>query len=181
MGRANISVAIISNFNANGINAAMRKMEQLAVSAVSLHGTVGKGWVDAGAKVGTFGAQLSDLGGRIAKVGDRLTAGVTVPMAAMGGAAIATATKIDTAWYDVRKTADMTEREYEELKRSAIELSTTQPRSRASARSSASPTRTSSPSQGPSRDSRSRRTWTPRRPPCSSPSSPTSPRCPRTR
>lgn len=127
MGRASISIAITSNFNGSGIDAAMRKMEQLSVSAVAAHGKFGAASVKAGAELGKASHRLSSFGQSMAKVGDALTTHVTLPMGVAAAAAIKSAIDIDTAWYNVRKTVDMTEAGYQKLKQGAIDLSNTQP------------------------------------------------------
>lgn len=127
MGKASISIAITSNFNPRGVDSAIAKMERLAVQAVSLNGKYGKSLVDAGGDLGKFSARLENMGKRVAAFGDSLTKGITIPMGIASAASIAAAVKIDTAWYGVRKTVNMTEREYEKLRQGAIDLSNTQP------------------------------------------------------
>lgn len=127
MGRASISIAITSNFDSKGIDAAQRKMEQLAVKSTSLKGKYGKDLVDSGAALGIASARLDRWGQSVARIGDTLTTHVTLPMGVMAGAAIKYATDIDTAWYGVRKTVDMTEEGYRRLREGAIALSDVQP------------------------------------------------------
>jgi len=134
MGKATVSIAITSSFDATGITRAQEKMQKLAASAVSLKGEFGKSFVDSGnyvtdlgSKIGATGKKIEGFGKGVATVGDTLTKSLTVPLVTVGTAAGTAAIDIDTAFYNVRKTVDMTEEEYQKLKDSAIELSTTQP------------------------------------------------------
>lgn len=127
MGKASISIAITSNFSSRGIDAAIRKMEQLNAQAISLHGQFGKSAIDAGAQLGQLGARLQTIGNQIASFGDKLTMGITLPVGIAATATTLAAAQIDTAWYNVRKTVDMTEEGYQRLKEGAIALSDVQP------------------------------------------------------
>ncbi len=74
-----------------------------------------------------FSQKAKSLGEGMQAMGGKLTAGVTVPFAAVATAAVSSAVTIDSALTDVRKTTDLTEEQYESLKQGAIELSKTQP------------------------------------------------------
>lgn len=74
-----------------------------------------------------YAARAEAASGRISELGSRLTAGVTLPLVAVGGIAVKSAIDIDTALTGVRKTVDMTEEGYRRLKEGAVELSKTQP------------------------------------------------------
>ena len=127
MGKASISIAITSNFSSKGIDAAIRKMEQLNATAISMRGKYGKAAVDAGSELGQLGARMESIGDKVAAFGDKLTKGVTLPVGVAAAATTMAAMQIDTAWYNVRKTVDMTEEGYERLKQGAMELSEVQP------------------------------------------------------
>lgn len=77
--------------------------------------------------IAKVGAKWESMGDRVAKVGDKLTKSLTLPMVAGGAYAGKMAVEFDTALANVRKTSDLTESELEELAKSALELSKTQP------------------------------------------------------
>lgn len=74
-----------------------------------------------------FASSAQALSGKLTGIGTGLTMGVTAPLAAIAGASIAAETTIDTALTNVRKTTDLTEQQYQQLRDAAIESSTTQP------------------------------------------------------
>lgn len=82
---------------------------------------------DAGERVSAMGERIKAVGATVRGVGERLTAAVTLPVAAAAGASVKAAVGIDSAWYGVRKTVDATEDELLALKDGAIELSKVQP------------------------------------------------------
>lgn len=69
------------------------------------------------------GKALTTIGDSVASTGDKLTMGLTVPMAAFATAAVGAAMSVDTALTDVRKTVDGTAEDYARLKDAAIEYS----------------------------------------------------------
>lgn len=77
--------------------------------------------------IAKVGAKWESMGDRVAKVGDKLTKSLTLPMVAGGAYAGKMAVEFDTALANVRKTSDLTESELDELAKSALELSKTQP------------------------------------------------------
>jgi TP901 family phage tail tape measure protein len=85
------------------------------------------GFGRASAHLEGFSRSAKAVGEGLSSVGGRLTMGVTVPLAAVATACVSSAVTIDTALTDVRKTTSLTEAQYQSLKRSAVELSTTQP------------------------------------------------------
>lgn len=85
-------------------------------------------------KLGSFGAALKEGGGAIQTAGQKmqavggaLTAGVTMPIVALGTATVRSAVAIDSALTDVRKTVDGTEEDYAKLREAALKASETQP------------------------------------------------------
>ncbi|MCI6843803.1 MAG: phage tail tape measure protein [Coriobacteriaceae bacterium] len=85
------------------------------------------GFAKAADGLSSFGAVAKGVGDGLSSVGGRLTAGVTVPLAAVATACVSSAVTIDSALTDVRKTTDLTEEQYQSLKASAVELSKAQP------------------------------------------------------
>lgn len=77
--------------------------------------------------LGEISEKASKLSDKLSDAGDALTKGVTLPLAAAAAYSVKSATDVDTALTNVRKTTDMTSEGYEQLKQSAIELSRTQP------------------------------------------------------
>ncbi len=85
------------------------------------------GFGRASAHLEGFSKSAKSMGEGLSSVGGRLTMGVTVPLAAVATACVSSAVTIDSALTDVRKTTSLTEAQYQSLKRSAVELSMTQP------------------------------------------------------
>lgn len=127
MGKASISIAITSSYNGKGVRQAQESVRKLTASLVAMRGGIGSADVIAGSKLAEAAGQLDNLGASMRRVGDSLTKGVTVPMAAAATASVAATTQIDTAWYNVRKTVDATEGEYQRLRQSAVDMSKTSP------------------------------------------------------
>lgn len=77
--------------------------------------------------LGEISEKASKLSDKLSDAGGALARGVTVPLAAAAAYSVKSATDVDTALTNVRKTTDMTSEGYEQLRQSAIELSRTQP------------------------------------------------------
>lgn len=134
MGKASITIAVSSVFNGNGFDKAidsatklgskLSRMEKLTASNASSMaqnvGKIGREWEAAGNRI-------ENTGKKVAALGDSLTKSLTLPMVSAGVYAGKMAVDFDTALANVRKTSDLTERQLEDLARSAIELSKTQP------------------------------------------------------
>lgn len=127
MGRASISIAITSSYNAKGVKQAQESVRKLTANLVALRGGVGASDIIQGSKLAEASGHLDNLGKSMQKVGDTLTKSITVPTTAAVGATVAATAQIDTAWYNVRKTVEATEGEYQRLRDGAIELSKTSP------------------------------------------------------
>lgn len=74
-----------------------------------------------------FAEKAKSASTKMQSVGSTLTRHVSLPLAAAAAASFKSAVDIDTALTGVRKTVDMTEEGYQNLKRGAVELSRTQP------------------------------------------------------
>ena len=74
-----------------------------------------------------FAEKAKNASNKMQAVGSTLTRHVSLPLAAAAAASFKSAVDIDTALTGVRKTVDMTEEGYQNLKRGAVELSRTQP------------------------------------------------------
>lgn len=127
MGRASISIAITSSYNAKGVKQAQESVRKLTANLVALRGGVGASDIIQGSKLAEASGHLDNLGKSMQGVGDSFTKCVTVPTGAAVGATVAATAQIDTAWYNVRKTVEATEGEYQRLRDNAVELSKTSP------------------------------------------------------
>lgn len=127
MGRASLTIAISGSYNGAAVKRAEASLERLAVKAAKVSGGMGAPFVAAGERIAEAGGRIYNLGQSMEDLGGRLTRGVTLPMAAVGGVAVKAATDFDTAFTNVKKTVDMDAAALEELKRSALELSKVQP------------------------------------------------------
>ena len=74
-----------------------------------------------------FAEKAKSASSKMQAIGSTLTRHVSLPLAAAAAASFKSAVDIDTALTGVRKTVDMTEEGYQNLKRGAVELSRTQP------------------------------------------------------
>lgn len=74
-----------------------------------------------------FAEKAKNASSKMQAIGSTLTRHVSLPLAAAAAASFKSAVDIDTALTGVRKTVDMTEEGYQNLKRGAVELSRTQP------------------------------------------------------
>ena len=74
-----------------------------------------------------FAEKAKNASNKMQAVGSTLTRHVSLPLAAAAAVSFKSAVDIDTALTGVRKTVDMTEEGYQNLKRGAVELSRTQP------------------------------------------------------
>lgn len=125
MGKASVTIAISGEYNSKAAERAERSMERLATKVAALDAGAGSSIVNAGSKVAEFGGKLYSAGDKAEQLGNRLTTGLTLPLAALGVATGKAAVTIDTSLTNVRKTVDATDEEYEQLKDSAIEFSKT--------------------------------------------------------
>lgn len=80
-------------------------------------------WKKASTELLDYGSNLSKLGKEIESVGNKLTVGLTLPVAALGSYFIKSSKDFESAFAGVRKTVNATEEEYSKLKNEIISLS----------------------------------------------------------
>lgn len=127
MGKASITIAVSSVFNGNGFDRAIDGASRLGNKLSRMEKLTAQSANSMTSNIAKVGAKWESMGDQVAKVGDRLTKSLTLPMVAGGAYAGKMAVEFDTALANVRKTSDMTESQLEELAKSALELSKTQP------------------------------------------------------
>lgn len=127
MGKASITISVSSVFNGNGFDKAIDGATKLGNKLSRMEKLTAANANSMSASVAKAGAQLEKLGSKMADSGDKLTKSLTVPMVAAGAYAGKMAVDFDTALANVRKTSDLTEAELDDLAKSALELSKTQP------------------------------------------------------
>lgn len=127
MGKASITIAVSSVFNGNGFDRAIDGASRLGNKLSRMEKLTAQSANSMTSNIAKVGAKWESMGDRVAKVGDKLTKSLTLPMVAGGAYAGKMAVEFDTALANVRKTSDLTESELEELAKSALELSKTQP------------------------------------------------------
>lgn len=85
-------------------------------------------WTSVGKAMTDFGQRAEKLGKNMQKVGKTLTTSLSVPIAALGTAAVKASIDFESAFTGVRKTVDATEEEYaelaDEIKRMSTEVAT---------------------------------------------------------
>ena len=127
MGKASITIAVSSVFNGSGFDKAIDSAGRLGTKLSRMEKLTAQSANSMTSDIAKVGAKWESMGDRVAKVGDRLTKSLTLPMVAGGAYAGKMAVDFDTALANVRKTSDMTESQLDELAKSALELSKTQP------------------------------------------------------
>lgn len=127
MGKASITIAVSSVFNGNGFDRAIDGASRLGNKLSRMEKLTAQSANSMTSNIAKVGAKWESMGDRVAKVGDKLTKSLTLPMVAGGAYAGKMAVEFDTALANVRKTSDLTESELDELAKSALELSKTQP------------------------------------------------------
>lgn len=127
MGKASITIAVSSVFNGNGFDKAIDGASRLGNKLSRMEKLTAQSANSMTSNIAKVGAKWESMGDHVAKVGDKLTKSLTLPMVAGGAYAGKMAVEFDTALANVRKTSDLTESELEELAKSALELSKTQP------------------------------------------------------
>ena len=127
MGKASITIAVSSVFNGSGFDKAIDSAGRLGTKLSRMEKLTAQSANSMTSDIAKVGAKWESMGDRVAKVGDRLTKSLTLPMVAGGAYAGKMAVDFDTALANVRKTSDMTESQLEDLAKSALELSKTQP------------------------------------------------------
>lgn len=127
LGKASITIAVNAKWNGKGIEKAEAAMRRMSVLAASSSESVSSKWTKASGDVATYAGKMYNASKKVADIGDMLTRSVTVPMVAMGTYAAKAAINFDTALGNVRKTADITETQLQQLGDSALDLSTKQP------------------------------------------------------
>jgi TP901 family phage tail tape measure protein len=91
-----------------------------AAGAATAGGKFASGFANAGTTLQTFGGQMQTAG-------RNMTLGVTLPLAAVGGAALNAAIDFESSFAGIRKTVDATEPQFAALEASVIRLSETIP------------------------------------------------------
>lgn len=79
----------------------MTELETLVVKLTTDAAGLQKGLAEASAQVGAFKEKFADVGAKISDIGGKLTAGVTLPIVAVGTAAVGMATKFNGAMANV--------------------------------------------------------------------------------
>lgn len=97
MGKASISIAVSGSYNGKALERAEKSLDRLAKRAVASSDTMAKAMYDSGSKWAEAGGEIHNLGSQVESVGDSLTRGLTVPLAAAGTAAVAAATEFESA------------------------------------------------------------------------------------
>lgn len=86
-------------------------------------------WVQTGESLKKAGENISKFGEKASKIGSTLTKAVTVPIVAMGTAAVKAQIDWESAFAGVRKTVDATEEEFAELSQGIRDMSKEMPQS----------------------------------------------------
>lgn len=97
MGKASISIAISGSYNGSAVERAQKSLDTLAKKTAAAEGSISQSWMKMGADAAEAGGRLYSAGEKMAQAGDNLTKRLTVPLAAIGGAALASAADVDAA------------------------------------------------------------------------------------
>ncbi len=122
MGKASISIAISGSYNASAVERAEKSLDRLAVKTAAAEGSMSKSWVEAGSKAAEAGGRIYSAGQQVADAGDAMTAGVTVPLAAIGTAATKTAIDFKSSMSRVSGALNDPSANMEELRQLALDM-----------------------------------------------------------
>lgn len=122
MGKASISIAISGSYNGSAVERAEKSLERLAVRTAAAEGSISKSWVEAGSKAAEAGGKIYNAGQQVADAGDAMTAGVTVPLAAIGAASAKTAIDFESSMSRVSGALNDPSANMEELRQLALDM-----------------------------------------------------------
>lgn len=122
MGKASISIAISGSYNGSAVERAEKSLERLAVRTAAAEGSISKSWVEAGSKAADAGGRIYNAGQQVADAGDAMTAGVTVPLAAIGAASAKTAIDFESSMSRVSGALNDPSANMEELRQLALDM-----------------------------------------------------------
>lgn len=122
MGKASISIAISGSYNGSAVERAEKSLERLAVRTAAAEGSISKSWFEAGSKAAEAGGRIYNAGQQVADAGDAMTAGVTVPLAAIGTAATKTAIDFESSMSRVSGALNDPSANMEELRQLALDM-----------------------------------------------------------
>lgn len=122
MGKASISIAISGSYNGSAVERAEKSLERLAVRTAAEEGSISKSWVEAGSKAAEAGGRIYNAGQQVADAGDAMTAGVTVPLAAIGAASAKTAIDFESSMSRVSGALNDPSANMEELRQLALDM-----------------------------------------------------------
>lgn len=122
MGKASISIAISGSYNGSAVERAEKSLDRLAVKTAAAEGSMSKSWVEAGSKAAEAGGRIYSTGQQVADAGDAMTAGVTVPLAAIGTAATKTAIDFESSMSRVSGALNDPSANMEELRQLALDM-----------------------------------------------------------
>ena len=122
MGKASISIAISGSYNSSAVERAEKSLDRLAVKTAAAEGSMSKSWVEAGSKAAEAGGKIYSAGQKVADAGDTMTAGVTVPLAAIGAASAKTAIDFESSMSRVSGALNDPSANMEDLRQLALDM-----------------------------------------------------------
>lgn len=122
MGKASISIAISGSYNGSAIERAEKSLDRLAAKTAAAEGSISKSWVEAGSNAADAGGRIYNAGQRVADAGDAMTAGVTMPLAAIGAASAKTAIDFESSMSRVGGALNDPKANMEELRQLALDM-----------------------------------------------------------
>lgn len=122
MGKASISIAISGSYNGAAVERAEKSLDRLAARTAAAEGSISKSWVEAGSKAAEAGGRIYNAGQQVADAGDAMTAGVTVPLAAIGAASAKTAIDFESSMSRVEGALNDPKADMEELRQLALDM-----------------------------------------------------------
>ena len=122
MGKASISIAISGSYNGSAVERAEKSLQRLAVRTAAAEGSMSKSWVETGSKAAEAGGRIYNAGQQVADAGDAMTAGITVPLAAVGAASAKTAMDFESSMSRVSGALNDPQANMEELRQLALDM-----------------------------------------------------------
>ena len=129
----------VVNKNINTVNNYKRKINETEANLAGIQAELKKTtnelerqnskWIKTGESLKQAGDKISNFGEKASKVGGTLTKTVTLPVVAMGTAAVNAQVQWESAFAGVRKTVDATEEQFTELSEGIREMSKEMPQS----------------------------------------------------
>jgi len=125
-----VKLSIQSSYDDRGTKQAEAALARFQKRSEAADGSLAMTFARSSVQAEQFGRKMQGLGDSIARTGDKLTRGVTLPLIATGGAAVNAAIQWESAFAGVEKTVDGTAEQIAALEQGIRDMAKTLPTSR---------------------------------------------------